>query len=74
MRAWKGWTAAAETTAASTWDEWCSWLRCLLGIVQQEHARRHEGMPFSERERARLAFVRWLHQTGRLAPAQNSFD
>jgi hypothetical protein len=76
MDTWTGWTAASETAAktASTWDEWCACQRRLLGSEKRQQARQHEGMPFSDRELARLSFVRWLYQTGRLDPAQNDND
>jgi hypothetical protein len=59
---------AARTTPiapipASTFTE-AEWqtLRALQMRYQQDHDH------FSERERARLQFVRWLYQTGRLRP------
>ena len=76
MHAWTGWAAASQTAGktAPTWDEWCAGQRRLLGTEQREHSRQHERMPFSERELARLSFVRWLYQTGRLDPAQHDHD
>jgi hypothetical protein len=76
MHAWRGWTAAAQTAVktASTWDEWCAWQRRLLGSEQHQQARQHESSPFSQRELARLSFVRWRYQTGRLNPAQHDND
>jgi hypothetical protein len=73
MHAWTGWTAASQTAVktASTWEEWCACQRRLLGSTKREQARQHESSPFSARERARLSFVRWLYQTGRLDPAQD---
>jgi hypothetical protein len=41
------------------------------GREQRQPARQHASLPFSDREVARLSFMRWLYQTGRLDPAQN---
>jgi len=68
MRSWMGWRVAPATLtkAAPTWTQWCD--------LQQhrrraERPQRHENdKPFGERELARLSFVRWLYQSGRLAP------
>jgi hypothetical protein len=64
MQAWRGWTATAgvPTTAAPTWAEWCVQLQSTL----RDEQRRQHCLPFTERELARLSFVRWLYQTGRL--------
>ena len=69
QQAWQGWTATAvaPTTAAPTWAEWCARQQ---GPPRDEQ-RRQEGVPFSERELARLSFVRWLCQTGRLDPQEH---
>ena len=73
MHAWTGWTAASQTAVktASTWEEWCACQQRLLGSTKREPARQPESSLFSERERARLSFVRWLYQTGRLEPARD---
>ena len=69
MQAWRGWTAAGVATKrALTWAEWCAWHQRTLQEEQRDELRRPEGVPLSERERARLSFVRWLHQRGRLGP------
>jgi len=70
MQTWRGWTtAAAATIRAPTWAEWCA------GHQRTLHEERLQalGAPtwrhaFSERDQARLSFVRWLYQTGRLGP------
>jgi hypothetical protein len=68
MQAWRGWTAtgAAPTIRALTWAEWCARQQRTLWDEQ----RRKQGVPFTERELARLSFVRWLCQTGRLGPRE----
>jgi hypothetical protein len=38
-----------------------------LDTLRQRYAQDHD--PFSDRERARLRFLRWLYQTGRLVPS-----
>jgi hypothetical protein len=71
MQAWRGWTAAgAATTHALTWAEWCAWHQRTLQEERRDERRRPDGIPFSERERARLLFVRWLYQSGRLGPPE----
>jgi hypothetical protein len=66
---WPGWLGIALANAAAyrlSWSEWCAHLQGIEGVEQvSPHAT-----PFSERELARLAFVRWLHHTGRLDPAR----
>jgi hypothetical protein len=71
MHTWMGWTATSATalTSASTWEEWCAEQRRRLGGEARQHARQHDRLPFNDREVARLSFVRWLKQTGRLDPA-----
>ncbi len=69
MQAWRGWTAAgAATKHALTWAEWCAWHQRTLQEEQRDELYRHDGVPFSERERERLLFVRWLYQRDRLGP------
>lgn len=76
MHTWTGWMAASQTAVktAPTWDEWCIFQRRRLGREEREQARQHESSLFSARELARLSFVRWLHQTGRLDPTQHDSD
>jgi hypothetical protein len=64
MHAWNGWTAAEARPAGKplTWTEWRASQQRTAGDEQRPQA----GIPFSERELARLAFVRWLSRTGRL--------
>jgi hypothetical protein len=69
MQAWRGWTATAaipttRTTRARTWAEWCAWQQRTLW----DEEGCHEGVQFTEGELARLSFVRWLYQAGRLGP------
>jgi hypothetical protein len=73
MQAWMGWTAASApgVKTALTWNEWCGYQQRILGGEKHQQARQQESIPFSDRELARLSFVRWLYQTGRLDPAQN---
>ena len=74
MRAWRGWTATSASAGtagtggitALSWEAWCAWQQRLLGSEQDRHGCPHESRPFSDRELARLSFVRWLYQTGRL--------
>jgi hypothetical protein len=54
MQAWKGWTA---TAGVPTWAEWCGRQQ---GTLRARQRRPLSGVPFTERELARLAFVRWL--------------
>ena len=63
MQAWSGWsgTSAPAVKVAPTWDEWRA--------CQRRIERPRESVSFSERELARLSFMRWLYQRGRLAPA-----
>ncbi len=69
MPAWKGWTATAASAVktAPTWDTWCARQRDALSREKQQP----ESIAFSERELARLAFVRWLYQKGCLDPMRN---
>ena len=72
MQAWRGWTVTAATpttptmraTRALTWAEW----RALQQRALHHEGRCHEGMRLTDRELARLSFVRWLYQTGGLGP------
>lgn len=58
--------AAAQPDSARprpSWAEWCAWQ------AKRAARQRHFGdLPFSDRELAHLAFVRWLYQTGRILP------
>jgi hypothetical protein len=73
MLAWKGWTAASDTavSAAVTWDEWRTHQQRMLGSENRQPLTQREDVVFSERELARLSFVRWLYQTGRLNVARD---
>lgn len=69
MQAWRGWTTAATpTTRALTWAEWCAWQKGTLR--DEEHC--HQGVRFTDRELARLSFVRWFYQTGGLGPRRHN--
>ena len=76
MQVWRGWTAtsASAAAAAPTWDDWCARQRRLLRPTQGQSESKQESSPFSDRELARLSFVRWLYQRGRLDPAQYDTD
>jgi hypothetical protein len=66
MQTWTGWTTAGTTTkGALTWAEWCN-KQCVMYQEQRKEERQSERMPFTERERARLSFMRWLYLTGHL--------
>src|SRR5262249_27286061 len=70
MQVWSRWTVAGVATKqARTWVEWWAWQQRTLQEAPRDQRRRQDGIPFRERERARLAFVRWLHHTGRLGKA-----
>ncbi len=71
MQAWNSWTAAipsTPTTRAFTWAEWCVWQQRTLPGEE----RRREQVRFSDEELARLSFLRWLYQAGRLG--QQGYD
>jgi hypothetical protein len=64
-----GWTAASVPVlkTAPTWDEWSARQQNVLSREKQQP----KSIAFSERELARLAFVRWLYQKGCLDPMRN---
>ena len=64
MRIWKGWAtiSAPATNMATTWDKWCARLQRTASRMKGQR----EGITFSDREIARLSFVRWLYQRGRI--------
>jgi hypothetical protein len=70
MQIWKGWAAESETVAraALTWRDWCAKLQHELvhELPPPEHQRPASSL--SDRELARLAFLRWLYDTGRIVP------
>jgi hypothetical protein len=70
MRAWRGWTvtSASAINTAPTWEAWCAWQQRLLRREQLRHVCPYDSRPFSDRELARLSFVRWLYQRGHLDP------
>jgi len=74
MQAWTGWTAtsAPGVKTALTWNEWCACQQGVLGGEKPQLGRQQQCMPFNNQELARLSFVRWLYQTGRLDTAQIS--
>lgn len=67
MEVWKGWMAASEPakTSAFTWEQWVAHQAHRLASAKCSS----EGSPLSDRQLARLSFVRWLCHTGRLDPA-----
>jgi hypothetical protein len=67
MQAWKGWEVAMLTTRAFTWAEWCAGQQRTLRTLQNEE-RGHYRVRFTDKELARLAFVRWRYQAGHLGP------
>jgi hypothetical protein len=79
MHVWKGWSVALESETASkialSWDEWLTYHQRVLGVEQgqqeRERAPQQESVALTDRELARLLFVRWLYQTGRLDPAHD---
>jgi hypothetical protein len=73
MQIWRGWTTISvpAVTSVPTWEEWCaSQRRILSGGEKHQQARQPESGPFSDRELARLSFLRWLYQQGVVDPAQ----
>ena len=71
MQAGNGWTAAipsTPTTRAGAWAEWRT--RRQRSLPGEE--RRHEQVRFTDEELARLSFLRWLYQAGRLG--QRGYD
>ena len=69
MPVWKGWTATSvpAVTGAPTWDAWTTCQQRALSRKKQQQ----ETIAFSERELARLLFVRWLYQRGSLGVVHN---
>jgi hypothetical protein len=57
--------------AAPTWEAWRAQQRCLLRSEQHWRVRQQESIRFSQPELARLAFMRWLYQTGRFDPREH---
>ena len=78
MEAWRRWlaTSAPAGEAAPTWEEWRVRQRRLLSSEQRQPRSKREYSLFSERELARLTFVRWLQQRGArdLEPAPRDSD
>jgi hypothetical protein len=75
MQAWRGWTVGAVTAVTPTagpltWAAWCAWQQ---GTLRDERRWQHN-VSFSERELARLSFLRWLYRTGRLGPQEQEHD
>jgi hypothetical protein len=70
MHAWRGWAAALApgVNTACSWEDWRANQQRLLGDEQRQQDYPLDRTPFSRPELARLAFVRWLSQTGRLDP------
>jgi hypothetical protein len=70
MWTWRGWTApsASAVIPAPTWDEWCARQQRILRREKHQQVCQQDGILFSERELARLSFVRWLYQRGHLDP------
>lgn len=69
MRAWMGWSVTSAGMAgvtAPTWEAWRAQQRRALRSEQHRLVREQVRGPFNERELARLSFVRWLYQRGRL--------
>jgi hypothetical protein len=71
MQTWKSWSVASaiDGNPAPTWDEWCARLRRIRSGEKRQQVCQHDNMPFSQRELARLSFVRWLYLRGCLDPA-----
>jgi hypothetical protein len=78
MQTWKSWSVASATggNPAPTWDEWCARLRRIRSAEERQQARQQarqqDNVPFSQRELARLSFVRWLYLRGCLEQAQTN--
>src|SRR5215472_11435574 len=63
MQAWRRWLAADVATKQTL-----AWEQYTLQEERRDQRRLQPGVPFSERERARLTFLHWLYHTGRLGP------
>ena len=74
MQPWKSWSVASAIggNPAPTWDEWCAHLRRIQSGEMGQQACQQDNMQFSQRELARLSFVRWLYLRGYLEPAQTN--
>jgi hypothetical protein len=74
MQAWKSWSVASAIggNPAPTWDEWCARLRRVRSSEMCQQTCQQDSMQFSQREIARLTFVRWLYLRGCLEPAQTN--
>jgi len=77
VQAWRGWTATSASAGTSgipapTWEEWCAHQQRILHREQHQQVCQQGGILFSERELARLSFVRWLYQRASRDPAQNN--
>ncbi len=74
MQTWRGWiaTSASAITPPPTWDEWRARQRHSLSGENRQQPSQKDNMPFTERELARLSFVRWLYLRGCLDPAQTN--
>jgi hypothetical protein len=68
MKPWRGWTADTAAIQAPTWTEWSAAQHRTLPVVEQHDERcPPEDVRFSTQEWARLCFLRWLNQSGRLS-------
>jgi hypothetical protein len=69
MRVWKGWLATSAGMAGGTTPTWEAWRAQQQRALHSERRRlvlRQVHSSFSDRELARLSFVRWLYQRGHL--------
>jgi hypothetical protein len=69
MQAWRRWLAAdVATKRALIWAECCARQQRTRQEERRDQRHLQDGLPFSDREWARLAFVRWQLLTGHLGP------
>jgi hypothetical protein len=66
MQPWRGWTAEAAAIQAPTWTEWSAATHRTLPEENHDERRTLEDVRFNTQELARLRFLRWLYQNGRL--------
>lgn len=70
MRTWRGWATMVETPTAQalTWSEWRARSERIQPDAQPVMEPHPERPLLTERELARLSFVRWLYESGRIGP------
>ena len=71
MHTWKGWAeeTGSDAVVAPSWSEWSARMHRIATCDSQQHDRSRRDASFNQHELARLQFVRWLYDTGRLGSA-----